>query len=80
MGHYDTCRRGIGRPVQIRMNDGSFHRGVIDRVSPNRVFLRPLGGRNYGGYGYGFGYGWGGFGAGIALGAIAAIAFLPFFW
>lgn len=78
MGHYETCRRGIGRPVQIRMSNGAVHRGVIDRVSPGRVFLRPLGGRNYDGYGYG--WGWGGFGTGLAIGAIAAIAFLPFFW
>jgi hypothetical protein len=78
---YDMCNRGIGRCVQITTRDGRVHRGFIDRVTPNRVFLRPIGrNRNYGGYGYG-GWGWGfGFAAGIAIGAITAIAFIPFFW
>ena len=80
--YYHMCQRGIGRPVQIRTFNGQVHRGVIERVSPGRVFLRPLGGgRNYGGYGYGYygGYGGWGFGFGVALGAIAALAFIPFF-
>ncbi|MDQ0272307.1 hypothetical protein [Cytobacillus purgationiresistens] len=74
--HYERCRGGIGRPVEVRMHDGRIHRGIIDRVSRDRVYLRPMG-RNYGGYGY---WGWG-FGAGFAFGAIATLAFLPlFFW
>lgn len=81
--YYHTCQRGIGRPVHIRTFDGQIHRGVIERVSPNKVYLRPLRRTpNYGGYGYGFygGYGGGwGFGWGVALGAIAALAFIPFF-
>lgn len=84
--YYQICSRGIGRPVEIKCHNGRVHRGVIERVSPNRVYLRPLGGRgpNYGGFGYGYyrGYGgWGyGFGWGVALGAIAALAFIPFFF
>ncbi|WP_026694541.1 hypothetical protein [Peribacillus kribbensis] len=82
---YNQCQSGIGRAVEIRTHNGRIHRGIITRVDRNRVFLRPLGGspRNYGGYGYGgYGYGWGGwgygFGWGVALGAIAALAFIPF--
>jgi hypothetical protein len=80
--YYHMCSRGIGRPVQIRTFDGQVHRGIIHRVSPNRVFLRPLGGpRSYGGYGYGWGGGFGlGFATGIALGAIVSFAFIPFFF
>lgn len=81
--YHGMCQRGIGRPVQIRTIDGRTHRGIIHRVSANRVYLRPLGrGRNPRGFGYPYyrGYGWGyGFGWGIALGTIATLAFLPFF-
>ncbi|PLR79043.1 hypothetical protein CU633_02330 [Bacillus sp. V3-13] len=77
--YYNMCNRGIGRAVQIRTHDGRVHRGIIERVTPSRVFLRPFGrGRSYGGFGYG-GFGFG-FAAGIALAAIAAIIFIPFFW
>ncbi|KHD85851.1 hypothetical protein [Heyndrickxia ginsengihumi] len=84
--YHSMCRRGIGRAVEIRTINGRIHRGIIERVTPNRVFLRPLGRPNLGGYGYGYyggGYGWGvgwGFGWGVALGAIAALAFIPFFF
>ncbi|RFU62530.1 hypothetical protein D0466_14880 [Peribacillus glennii] len=79
------CHRGVGRCVRLTMKDGSVHRGIIDRVTPNRVYLRPIGGgRNFGGHGFGWGWGWGwGAGAaaaGFAIGAIAALAFIPFFW
>ncbi|PLS18502.1 hypothetical protein CVD28_07305 [Bacillus sp. M6-12] len=76
--YHGMCTRGIGRAVEITTRDGRRHRGIIDRVSSNRVYLRPFSG-NYGGYGYGWGWGWG-FGAGIFLGAITALAFIPFFW
>ncbi|WP_411814281.1 hypothetical protein [Cytobacillus horneckiae] len=86
--YYNRCRGGVGKPVEVRLHDGRIQRGIIDRVSSDRVYLRPLG-KNYGGYGYagrcrggfcGGGWGWG-FGAGIALGAIASLFFLPlFFW
>ena len=84
--YYHICNRGIGRAVEIRTIHGAVHRGIIDRVTPDRVFLRPLGGhpRGIGGYGYGgYGYPWGwgfGFAAGIAFGAIATLAFIPFFF
>lgn len=84
--YYDMCCRGVGRPVQIRTIDGQVHRGIVERVSRNKVYLRPIGrGPSYGGVGYGYyrgygGYGFGyGFGWGIAFGAIAALAFTPFF-
>ncbi len=79
---YNMCNQGIGRAVEIKMHDGCVHRGIIERVTPDRVFLRPLtSARNFGGFSYGYygGRGWG-FAAGIALGAIAALAFIPFFW
>ncbi|KQL55105.1 hypothetical protein AN964_17380 [Heyndrickxia shackletonii] len=89
MNYYHMCQRGIGRPVEIRTKDGRIHRGIIHRVDNRMVYLRPLPGGYggyaypfYGGYGYpywGWGWGWG-FGAGIALGAIGALAFLPFFF
>ncbi|MBM4760863.1 hypothetical protein [Bacillus sp. B15-48] len=80
--YYDMCRRGIGRPVEIRTVDGRVHRGMISRVTPQKVYVRPMGGRGpgYGGYGY-FWRPWGfglGLGIGIAFGAIAALAFTPF--
>lgn len=91
MSYYEMCRGGVGRPVRITTRDGRDHTGMIHRVTRSRVYLQPMGGAsNYGGFGYpggyrrrgyGYGFGFGGFGAGIALGTIAALAFLPlFFW
>lgn len=78
--YYNLCKKGVGRAVTIRTVDGRVHHGVISHVTPTHVYLRPLG-RNLGGLGYGYYGGWGwGFGAGIALGAIATLAFLPFFF
>lgn len=88
---YNQCSRGVGRCVRIRTHSGVVHTGIIERVTPNKVYIRPIGGnrRGYGGLGYGFrrgygpGWGWGwGFGAaafGVSLGLIAALAFIPFF-
>jgi hypothetical protein len=80
--YHGLCHRYRGRAVEIRTHDGRIHRGIIHRVGGGRVYLRPLGRRrNLGGFGYGYGWGWGwGFGAGIALGAIAGIALLGFWW
>ncbi|QQZ08338.1 hypothetical protein [Heyndrickxia vini] len=79
--HYHTCQRNIGKPVEIRTHDGRVHRGIIRRVDNRMVYLDPLPRRNFGGYAYGWGWGWGGFGWGVALGAIAGLAILPwFFW
>ncbi|MGP7815850.1 hypothetical protein [Niallia sp. 01092] len=91
--YYHQCSNGIGKCVRIRTHDGKVHTGIIDRVTRNKVFIRPLGGsrRNYGGFGFGYyrgygpgpgwGFGWGFAGAaiGISLGLIAALAFIPFF-
>ncbi|WP_419880752.1 hypothetical protein ACN6MY_14030 [Peribacillus sp. B-H-3] len=86
--YYGMCKNGIGRAVEIRTNRGTVHRGIIERVTPNKVYIRPLrgGGNNYRGYGYGYGggygwgWGWGGAAAGFALGAITSLAFLAFLW
>ncbi|MFD0049877.1 hypothetical protein ACFVHQ_11160 [Actinomycetes bacterium NPDC127524] len=86
--YYGMCKNGIGRAVEIRTNRGTVHRGIIERVTPNKVYIRPLrGGNNNRGYGYGYyggGYGWnwgwGGAAAGFALGAITSLAFLAFLW
>ncbi|MFC4402644.1 hypothetical protein [Gracilibacillus xinjiangensis] len=84
--HYDFCCKNMGRPVKVITNDGQVHKGVIRHVNRSKVFLAPLDGNQMGGYGigyYGYGpgyYGRRGLGIGIALGAIATIAFLPFFF
>ncbi|MFP7170734.1 hypothetical protein [Terribacillus sp. 7520-G] len=84
VGRYRSlCQRYSGKAVEIRCHDGRIHRGIIQRVDQNRVYLQPLGrSRNLGGFGYGgWGYGGGwGFGWGVALGAIAGIALLSLFW
>ncbi|TDQ41482.1 LSM domain-containing protein [Aureibacillus halotolerans] len=81
--HYQTCCQHQGRPVHIRCKNGREYRGIIQNVDRQQVFIQPIGGA--GGFGYGFfgygGYGYGaGLGIGIALGSIATIALLPFFW
>lgn len=86
---YHQCSRGVGRCVRIRTHSGEIHTGVIERVTPNKVYIRPIGGnrRNYGGFGYGYrrgyrpgwGWGWGAAAVGVSLGLIAALAFIPFF-
>lgn len=90
---YNQCSKGVGRCVRIRTHSGEVHTGIIERVTPNKVYIRPIGGnrKNHGGFGYGYrrgnrpgwGWGWGwGFGAaavGVSLGLIAALAFIPFF-
>lgn len=83
IGYYHgLCSRYRGRAVVIRTRDGRVHRGIIHRVTPNRVFLQPLGrgGRSFGGFGYGFyGGGWG-LGWGIALGAIIGVSLASLLW
>ncbi|MFP7492945.1 hypothetical protein SFC66_04075 [Terribacillus saccharophilus] len=89
-GQYRSlCQRYTGKAVEIRCHDGRIHRGIIQRVDRNQVYLQPIGrSRNLGGFGYGgYGYGYGGsfgrgfgFGFGVAFGAIAGIALLSLFW
>lgn len=75
--YYNMCRGAVGRAVEVRCVDGRVHRGIIDRVTPNRLYLRPL----RGGYGYaGYGYGAWAFGWGFAWGAIATLFFIPWFF
>ncbi|WP_366248120.1 hypothetical protein [Terribacillus aidingensis] len=90
VGQYRSlCQKYTGKAVEIRCHDGKVHRGIIQRVDRDRVYLQPmgrsrnLGGFGYGGYGYGYGGGFGrgfGFGFGVAFGAIAGIALLSLFW
>lgn len=84
--HREVCQRYKGRAVEIRLHNGVVHRGIIREVGRHKVYLQPLdrrqpqlGGFGYGFYGPGWGYAWG-LGIGIALGAIATIALLPFFF
>ncbi|WLV25588.1 hypothetical protein QR721_05110 [Aciduricibacillus chroicocephali] len=88
--YYQLCNRHKGKPVVIREKGGKVHRGIIERVDRNYVYLRPVNaGRGIGGfgsgyyygpgygYGYGYGYGWGR----VALGAIAGFALATaLFW
>jgi hypothetical protein len=82
---YGLCCRHHGKIVRISCRDGRVHVGRISRVTPNRVYIDPIG-PNIGGYGYGYGgYGYGfrrrGFGVGIALGVITGVALSGlFFW
>ncbi|MBU5267400.1 hypothetical protein [Virgibacillus proomii] len=77
--YYTLCRKHLGKAVEIRTHGGRVHRGIIERVSSDRVYLRPLERtRGLGGFGIGF-FGFG-FGFGVALGAIASLAVLPFFF
>lgn len=83
---YQTCCRHRGKAVRIRTKDGAEHRGIIQHIDNRQVYLQPIGGRrnlggfSYGGYRYGYGYRGRGFGFGIALGAIATLALIPFFF
>jgi len=67
------------RAVEIRTVDGQVHRGIINRVDQNHVYLSPLSGNQDGFDGgpglYYWGYGWG---FPIALASIAALAAIAF--
>ncbi|MCG3089775.1 hypothetical protein [Sporosarcina cyprini] len=82
--HHAMCNRYVGRAVVIGTRDGQTHRGVIQGVRNNKVYLQPIGNqRNSRGIGFGFGIGYGGgwaFGLGIAIGSIVTLALLPFFF
>lgn len=84
--YYHLCNRYKGRPVEIHTRDGKQYRGVIQHVDDQYVYLKQPGRSSFGGFGYGYwgpGYGFGGgsgLGVGIALGAIATLALLPWFY
>jgi hypothetical protein len=79
--YHGMCKRYVGRPVKITTVDGRVHRGIIRNVNNSHVFLEGIPSRNLGGYGYGYyGYRRPGFGWGVALGSIATLALLPFFF
>lgn len=94
--YYNMCCQHVGKSVVIREKSGRVHRGIVDRVDRNYVYLRPMtrgrgiGGFGYGYYGYGGGYGGGygyGYGGGygygwgrVALGAIAGFALASAFF
>ncbi|WP_077625015.1 hypothetical protein [Sediminibacillus massiliensis] len=88
VNHFETCGRNIGEAVKIVCHDGVVHRGIIERVNRDRVFIRPMErrvgdvGQGPGLFLYGPGWGWGyGAGYGIAFASIAALTILPFlFW
>lgn len=88
VSHYHSlCNRYRGRAVEIRTHDGRSHRGIIRDVDGRRVYLEPLSRRrNLGGFASPF-YGYGGyygrrrsFLTGVALGSIATLVLLPFFF
>jgi len=80
------CHAHMNRPVEIRMLDGTIHRGVVSRVDADHVWLRPIddgvgpggGWDGPGLYWWGFGWGWPVAIAGIA--GITAIALAGLFW
>lgn len=78
--YYNLCNKNIGVPVEIRCHDGSVHRGIIERVDRQKVYLRPLDGGGCGPGLFFWGFGIAGLGIGIALGSIATLAFLPWGW
>jgi hypothetical protein len=82
--YYDTCRECIGKLVEIKTNKGTVHIGIIDRVTSDKVYIRPVNETlDYGGYGYGaFGEccGFGLAATGFAFGLITSLIFLPFFF
>ncbi|KGX92444.1 hypothetical protein N781_17115 [Pontibacillus halophilus JSM 076056 = DSM 19796] len=80
--YYDRCKRCVGKPVQIRDNRGRVHRGMVDRVSPTHVFIRPFQ-EPVGGLGGGPGHGshfFGGFvlGAAFGIALTSIVAFGPY--
>lgn len=73
----------MNRPVQIRLHDGTVHKGVVRQLDRTHVYLEPLegapggigGGEGAGMYWFGWGFGWP-----IALASIAWLAAFPWFW
>ncbi|SER10034.1 hypothetical protein [Piscibacillus halophilus] len=70
---YDMCCRYHGRVVRIRERNGRVHVGRINRVTPSRVWIDPIGAP--GGFGYGYGR-FGGFRRGFGFGVPIALSFI----
>lgn len=41
--YFYICQRHMGKPVRIHTHDGRVFEGVIARVTPTHVMLRPMG-------------------------------------
>lgn len=54
--YYYICQRHIGRPVRVHTRDGRVYEGMIARVTPTHVLLRPMGRRISGEKGAGLSY------------------------
>lgn len=78
--YYEMCHGGVGRAVEIRCHDGAVHRGVIERVERDGVWLSPLQAQAGGGAGaFAWGPGWGWWW--VPFAAFATLAWLPWlFW
>lgn len=80
------CHNYMNTPVEVRMLDGNVHRGVINRVDQDHVWLTPLddGGGAAGGWGgpgvYWWGWGWGFPLALAGIAGITAIAIAGLWW
>lgn len=40
--HYQMCRNGIGRAVEIHTKDGDRFHGIIEKVDEEKVYLSPI--------------------------------------
>ncbi|MBM7645630.1 hypothetical protein JOD45_001848 [Scopulibacillus daqui] len=76
---YALCQQHLNKAVEIRCHDGTVHRGIITKVDPTHVYLRPLDGDGADGPGV-YAWGWAYWGIPIALASIAAISLWPWFW
>lgn len=82
--YYDLCRKSVGRLAEIRTTRGTVHRGIIDRVTSDKVYIRPMNnildyrGSGYGSFHESFGFGLAA--EGFAFGLITSLIFLPFFF
>lgn len=84
VNYHEMCCGSVGRAIEINCHDGAVHRGVIERVEHDGVWLSPIppaGGAGApegpGMYAWGWGWGW----WWVPFAAVATLAFLPWlFW
>jgi hypothetical protein len=78
------CHAHMNRPVEVRMLDGTIHRGIVSRVEGEHLWLSPLGDRGPGGWDgpgmYWWGFGWGFPIALAGIVGITAIALAGLWW